>query len=294
MKKYILAADQGTTSSKAVLYDRKGLPVATAQKEFTQIYPQPGWVEHDPEEIWTTQAGVLTEVVTGAGIRSSDIAAIGIANQRETTVVWNRMTGKPVYNAIVWQDRRTADFCDQLNREGHQERIREKTGLIIDAYFSATKIRWILNNVEGARLQADRGELAFGTIDTWLTWKLTEGEVHISDVTNASRTMLFNINTLSWDEELLQMFDIPASILPEVRSSSEVYGLTKGIFPTPVSVAGIAGDQQAALFGQMCTEPGMIKNTYGTGCFLMMNIGTKPTMSDSKLLTTVAWKVGDQ
>lgn len=294
MKKYILAADQGTTSSKAILFDRKGLPVATAQKEFTQIYPQPGWVEHDPEEIWTTQAGVLTEVITGAGIRSNDIAALGIANQRETTVVWNRRTGKPVYNAIVWQDRRTADFCDQLNREGHQERIREKTGLIIDAYFSATKIRWILNNVEGARLQADRGELAFGTIDTWLTWKLTEGEVHISDVTNASRTMLFNINTLRWDEELLQLFDIPASILPEVRSSSEVYGLTKGIFSTPVPVAGIAGDQQAALFGQMCTEPGMIKNTYGTGCFLMMNIGTKPTMSDSKLLTTVAWKVGDQ
>lgn len=294
MNKYILAADQGTTSSKAILFDRKGLPVATAQKEFTQIYPQPGWVEHDPEEIWATQAGVLTEVISGAGIISSDIAAIGIANQRETTVVWNRRTGKPVYNAIVWQDRRTADFCDKMNREGHKESIREKTGLIIDAYFSATKIRWILNNVEGARLQAERGELAFGTVDTWLTWNLTEGEVHITDVTNASRTMLFNINTLSWDEELLQLFDIPASILPEVRSSSEVYGLTKGIFSTPVPVAGIAGDQQAALFGQMCTEPGMIKNTYGTGCFLMMNIGTKPTRSDSNLLTTVAWKVRDQ
>ncbi len=293
MNKYILAADQGTTSSKAVLYNRNGLPVATAQKEFTQIYPQPGWVEHDPEEIWTTQAGVLTEVITGAGIRSSDIAAIGIANQRETTVVWNRKTGKPVYNAIVWQDRRTADYCDRLNIEGHKERIREKTGLIIDAYFSATKIRWILDNVAGARLQAERGELAFGTVDTWLTWKLTEGEVHITDVTNASRTMLFNINTLSWDEELLQLFDIPAAILPEVRSSSEIYGMTKGLFATPVPVAGIAGDQQAALFGQMCIFPGMIKNTYGTGCFLMMNIGTKPTMSDSNLLTTVAWKVGD-
>jgi len=293
MNKYILAADQGTTSSKAVLYNRKGLPVASAQKEFTQIYPQPGWVEHDPEEIWTTQAGVLAEVISSAGILSSDIAAIGIANQRETTVVWNRKTGKPIYNAIVWQDRRTADYCDRLNIEGHKERIREKTGLIIDAYFSATKIRWILDNVAGARLQAERGELAFGTVDTWLTWNLTEGEVHITDVTNASRTMLFNINTLTWDEELMKLFDIPASILPEVRSSSEVYGLTKGIFATQVPVAGIAGDQQAALFGQMCTEPGMIKNTYGTGCFLMMNIGTKPTRSESNLLTTVAWKVGD-
>lgn len=294
MKKYILAADQGTTSSKAILFDRKGLPVATAQKEFTQIYPQPGWVEHDPEEIWTTQAGVLTEVISVARIRSNDIAALGIANQRETTVVWNRRTGKPVYNAIVWQDRRTADFCDKLNREGHRETIQEKTGLVIDAYFSATKIRWILNNVDGARDLAEKGDLAFGTIDTWLIWNLTEGGVHVTDVSNASRTMLFNINTLSWDDELLHLFDIPAGILPEVKSSSEVYGTTKGIFSTPVPVAGIAGDQQAALFGQMCTEPGMIKNTYGTGCFLMMNIGTKPTRSNSNLLTTVAWKVRDQ
>ncbi len=294
MNKYILAADQGTTSSRAILYDRKGLPVAAAQKEFTQIYPQPGWVEHDPEEIWATQAGVLKEVVSAARIRSSDIAAIGIANQRETTVIWNRKTGKPVYNAIVWQDRRTAGFCDNLNREGHQEKIREKTGLIIDAYFSATKIRWILDNVEGARDLAEKGDLAFGTIDTWLTWKLTEGKVHITDVTNASRTMLFNINTLCWDEELLGIFGVPAAILPEVRSSSEIYGLSGGIFATPVPVAGIAGDQQAALFGQMCTDPGMIKNTYGTGCFLMMNIGTKPIMSTSNLLTTIAWKVGDQ
>lgn len=294
MKKYILAADQGTTSSKAILFDRKGLPVATAQKEFTQIYPQPGWVEHDPEEIWTTQAGVLTEVISVARIRSNDIAALGIANQRETTVVWNRRTGKPVYNAIVWQDRRTADFCDKLNREGHRETIQEKTGLVIDAYFSATKIRWILNNVDGARDLAEKGDLAFGTIDTWLIWNLTEGGVHVTDVSNASRTMLFNINTLSWDDELLHLFDIPAGILPEVKSSSEVYGTTKRIFSTPVPVAGIAGDQQAALFGQMCTEPGMIKNTYGTGCFLMMNIGTKPTRSNSNLLTTVAWKVRDQ
>jgi glycerol kinase len=294
MNRFILALDQGTTSSRAILYDHDGLPVAQAQKEFTQIYPKPGWVEHDPEEIWATQAGVLTEVLSRAGIRSSEIAAIGITNQRETTVVWNRRTGKPVYNAIVWQDRRTADFCDKLNREGHREMIQEKTGLVIDAYFSATKIRWILNNVEGARDMAENGDLAFGTIDTWLTWNLTEGGVHITDVSNASRTMLFNINTLSWDEELLRLFDIPPAILPEVRSSSEVYGTTKGIFATPVPVAGIAGDQQAALFGQMCTEPGMIKNTYGTGCFLMMNIGTRPIRSTSNLLTTVAWKLGDQ
>src|SRR5512133_876967 len=294
MNKYILAADQGTTSSKATLYNRRGLPVASAQREFRQIYPKPGWVEHDPEEIWVTQSGVLTEVLSITGIRSSEIAAIGIANQRETTVVWNRKTGKPVYNAIVWQDRRTADYCDRLNNEGYKEKIQDKTGLIIDAYFSATKIRWILDNVEGARHLAEKGDLAFGTVDTWLTWKLTEGAVHITDVTNASRTMLFNINTLSWDEELLEIFDIPAGILPEVRSSSEVYGTARGIFETPVPVAGIAGDQQAALFGQMCTEPGMIKNTYGTGCFLMMNVGAKPVRSRSNLLTTVAWKVGDQ
>ena len=294
MSDYILALDQGTTSSRAIIYNRNGLPVSTAQSEFTQIYPKPGWVEHDPEEIWSTQAGVLMEAITRAGIRSSDIAAIGITNQRETVVVWNRKTGKPVYNAIVWQDRRTADFCDQLNRAGHSALIREKTGLVIDAYFSATKIRWILENVHGARAMAERGELAFGTIDTWLLWNLTEREAHITDVTNASRTMLFNINTLSWDEELLGLFSIPGSMLPEVRSSSEVYATTKGILATPVPVAGIAGDQQAALFGQMCTEPGMIKNTYGTGCFLMMNIGTKPVRSENNLLTTIAWQVGGE
>ncbi|HUW92414.1 MAG TPA: glycerol kinase GlpK [Bacteroidales bacterium] len=294
MNSYILALDQGTTSSRAILYDHNGLPVATAQKEFNQIYPRPGWVEHDPEEIWSTQAGVVMEVIARAGIGSNEIAALGITNQRETTVVWNRKTGKPVYNAMVWQDRRTADFCDRLNKDGYKQKIQEKTGLVIDAYFSATKIRWILDNVPGTRTLAEKGELAFGTIDSWLIWNLTEGGAHITDVTNASRTMLFNINTLSWDEELLRIFDIPAAMLPEVRSSSEVYATTKGLFSTPVPVAGIAGDQQAALFGQMCTGKGMVKNTYGTGCFLMMNIGTKPIKSKSNLLTTVAWKVGDK
>jgi glycerol kinase len=294
MSEYILALDQGTTSSRAILYNRRGEAVSTAQSEFTQIYPSPGWVEHDPEEIWSTQAGVLVEATARAAIRSSDIAAIGITNQRETVVVWNRKTGKPVYNAIVWQDRRTAEFCDQLNKSGQSQIIREKTGLVTDAYFSATKVQWILNNVKGARELAEKGDLAFGTIDSWLLWKLTEGEVHITDVTNASRTMLFNINTLRWDEELLEIFSIPGSMLPEVRSSSEVYATTKGILSTPVPVAGIAGDQQAALFGQMCTEPGMIKNTYGTGCFLMMNIGKKPIMSNSNLLTTIAWQVGGE
>lgn len=291
MSEYILALDQGTTSSRAIVYNRKGVAVSTAQSEFTQIYPKPGWVEHDPEEIWSTQAGVLVEATARAGIRSSDIAAIGITNQRETVVVWNRITGKPVYNAIVWQDRRTAEFCDQLNKGGQSKIIREKTGLVTDAYFSATKIRWILENVDGARELAEKGDLVFGTIDTWLLWNLTEGEVHITDVTNASRTMLFNINTLQWDEELLGIFDIPSGMLPEVRSSSEVYANTKGILSTSVPVAGIAGDQQAALFGQMCTEPGMIKNTYGTGCFLMMNIGHRPILSKSNLLTTIAWQV---
>jgi glycerol kinase len=294
MSDYILALDQGTTSSRAIVYNRKGVAVSTAQSEFTQIYPSPGWVEHDPEEIWSTQAGVLVEAITRAGIRSSDIAAIGITNQRETTVVWHRKTGKPVYNAIVWQDRRTADFCDQLNKSGQSQIIREKTGLVTDAYFSATKVRWILENVDGVREMAEKGDLAFGTIDSWLLWNLTEGDVHITDVTNASRTMLFNIKTLGWDDELLDIFGIPRSMLPEVRSSSEVYATTKGILSTPVPVAGIAGDQQAALFGQMCTEPGMIKNTYGTGCFLMMNIGTRPIMSNSNLLTTIAWQVGGE
>lgn len=294
MNNYILALDQGTTSSRAIIFDHRGLPLATAQKEFRQIYPEPGWVEHDPLEIWSTQAGVLAEVIETAGIRSTDIAAIGITNQRETTVVWNRTTGKPIYNAIVWQDRRTADFCDQLNRDGYGQAVQEKTGLVIDAYFSATKIRWILDNVKGARDLAKNGLLAFGTIDSWLIWNLTEGGGHVTDVTNASRTMLFNINTLTWDKELLEIFGIPENILPEVKSSSEIYGTTMGILQTPVPIAGIAGDQQAALFGQMCIEPGMIKNTYGTGCFIMMNIGTTPIRSNAHLLTTIAWKIGEK
>ena len=291
MKKFILALDQGTTSSRAIVFDHNGLPVAVAQKEFTQFFPSPGMVEHDPAEIWSTQAGVAMEAITKAGIESKDIAAIGITNQRETTVVWNRKTGKPVHNAIVWQDRRTAGYCDQLKSEGHSRTILEKTGLIIDAYFSATKVKWILDNVAGARELAARGELAFGTVDSWLVWNLTKGKLHISDVSNASRTMLFNIHTLQWDDDLLRLMNIPSNILPEVRSSSEVYGETAGQFGTSIPVAGIAGDQQAALFGQMCTDPGMVKNTYGTGCFMMMNIGDKPIESQSRLLTTVAWKV---
>ncbi len=294
MKKYILAIDQGTTSSRAIVFDKNGFPVATAQKEFTQYYPKPGWVEHDADEIWSTQAGVAMEAITKAGIDSSNIAAIGITNQRETTVVWNRITGKPVHKAIVWQDRRTSDFCDSMKREGLVKMILEKTGLIIDAYFSATKIRWILDNVPGTREMAKKGQLAFGTIDSWLVWNLTRGKLHVTDVSNASRTMLLNINTLKWDDELLKIFDIPESMLPEVRSSSEVYGSTTGHFSSTIPVAGIAGDQQAALFGQMCTEPGMVKNTYGTGCFMMMNIGKKPIRSKSSLLTTVGWKIGNK
>ena len=294
MKKFILALDQGTTSSRAIVFDRNGVPVATSQKEFTQFFPKPGWVEHDAEEIWSTQAGVALEAITRAGLESSDIAAIGITNQRETTIVWNRKTGKPVHKAIVWQDSRTADFCDKLKSQGYSEEIRKKTGLIIDAYFSATKIKWILDNVEGARKLADKGELAFGTVDTWLVWNLSGGKIHVTDVTNASRTMLFNIHTLKWDDELLKIFDIPSSLLPEVKSSSEVYGTTHGHFSSDLPVAGIAGDQQAALFGQMCIEPGMVKNTYGTGCFMVMNIGDKPIESKNKLLTTIAWKTGNE
>ena len=294
MNKYILALDQGTTSSRAIVFNHSGRPVASAQKEFTQIYPKPGWVEHDAEEIWSTQAGVATEVLASAGLKSSDVAGIGITNQRETTVVWNRLTGKPVYNAIVWQDRRTADYCDRLKSEGTDSLILERTGLIVDAYFSATKIRWILDNVTGARELAARGELAFGTVDSWLVWNLTRGKLHITDVSNASRTMLFNIHTLEWDRELLEVFDIPGSMLPVVKSSSEIYGSPEGQFSSEIAVAGIAGDQQAALFGQMCIEPGMVKNTYGTGCFMMMNIGNKPIASKSRLLTTVAWKIGNE
>jgi len=294
MKEYILALDQGTTSSRAIVFDHNGLPVAVAQKEFTQHFPNPGWVEHDPEEIWSTQAGVALEAITRAGLESTNIAAIGITNQRETTVIWNRKTGKPVYNAIVWQDRRTSDFCDKLKAEGQSRNILEKTGLIIDAYFSATKIRWILDNVKGARKMAEAGQLAFGTIDSWLVWNLTRGKLHITDVSNASRTMLFNIHSLKWDEELLKIFDIPVSILPQVKSSSEVYGKTSGLFASDIPIAGIAGDQQAALFGQMCIGEGMVKNTYGTGCFMMMNIGNKPIESKSKLLTTIAWRIGEE
>jgi len=294
MKKYILAFDQGTTSSRAIVFDHDGLPVATAQKEFTQIYPEPGWVEHDPEEIWSTQAGVGMEAIFKAGLSANHIAAIGITNQRETSVVWDRKTGQPLYNAIVWQDRRTADYCDQLKKEGLGQMIMNKTGLIPDAYFSATKIKWILDHVEGARKLASKGRLAFGTIDSWLIWNLTRGKLHVTDVSNASRTMLFNIHTLQWDAELLDLFDIPANMLPEVRSSSEFYGHTVGPFPSPIPISGIAGDQQSALFGQMCIEPGMVKNTYGTGCFMMMNIGSQPIESKSKLLTTVAWKIGNE
>lgn len=294
MKKFILALDQGTTSSRAIVFDHNGIPVATSQKEFTQYFPSPGQVEHDAEEIWSTQAGVALEAITRAGLESSAIAAIGITNQRETTIVWNRKTGKPIHKAIVWQDRRTAGFCDKLKEEGFSEAIRNKTGLIIDAYFSATKIRWILDNVDGARKMAENGELAFGTVDSWLVWNLTGGKLHVTDVTNASRTMLFNIHTLEWDKELLKIFGIPASLLPEVKSSSEVYGTTQGHFSVNIPIAGIAGDQQAALFGQMCTEPGMVKNTYGTGCFMVMNIGTKPIESKNKLLTTIAWKTGKE
>jgi len=294
MNDFILALDQGTTSSRAIIFDNNGLPVTAAQKEFNQIYPKPGWVEHNPEEIWSTQTEVALEAISRAGLESTDIAAIGITNQRETAVVWNRKTGKPVYNAIVWQDRRTAGFCDQLKNEGYNQTISMKTGLIIDAYFSATKVRWILDNVKGARELAQKGELAFGTVDSWLIWNLTNGRVHVTDVTNASRTMLFNIHTLKWDEELLGIFDIPASMLPEVKASSEVYCTTEGLFFSAIPVAGIAGDQQAALFGQMCTEPGMVKNTYGTGCFMVMNIGSKPIRSKNRLLTTIAWQIGKE
>lgn len=295
MSKFILAFDQGTTSSRAILFDREGTLVSIAQKEFTQIYPQPGWVEHDPGEIWSTQIGVAAEAVSKAKLRSKDIEAIGITNQRETTVVWDRDTGDPVYNAIVWQDRRTANFCDELKARGLEEMIREKTGLVIDAYFAATKIKWILDNVPGAKEKAKAGKLAFGTIDAWLIWNLTDGKKHLTDITNASRSLLFNINTLSWDKELLNLFDIPVSMLPEVCSSSDIVAETSAsIFSTPIPIAGIAGDQHAALFGQMCIKPGMVKNTYGTGCFMLMNIGEKPILSKHQLITTIAWKIKGQ
>ena len=292
--KYILALDQGTSSSRAIVFDHEGNICSVAQMEFTQYFPKPGWVEHNPMEIWSSEAAVIAEAITKLGINGKSLAAIGITNQRETTIVWDAETGVPVYNAIVWQDRRTSAFCDELKAQGLVDKIREKTGLIIDAYFSGTKIKWILDNVPGAREKALAGQLRFGTVDSWLVWQLTRGEVHVTDVTNASRTMLFNIHTLEWDQELLDLLGIPASMMPAVKSSSEVYGHTKTtIFAHEVPIAGIAGDQQSALFGQMCIEPGSVKNTYGTGCFLLMNTGSKPILSKNNLLTTVAWKIGD-
>lgn len=295
MEKYILALDQGTTSSRAIVFDHNGSIRSAAQKEFSQHFPQPGWVEHDPNEIWSSEAAVIAEAISAIDINGKNIAGIGITNQRETTIVWDIDTEEPVYNAIVWQDRRTASLCDQLKAQGLVDMVREKTGLIIDAYFSGTKIKWILDNVPGARERAEKGKLRFGNVDSWLVWRLTRGEVHVTDVTNASRTMLFNIHTLKWDVDLLKLLDIPVSMMPEVKSSSEVYGHTKTtIFAHEVPISGIAGDQQAALFGQMCVEPGAIKNTYGTGCFVMLNTGARPVLSRNNLLTTIAWKIGDK
>ncbi len=293
MEKYILAIDQGTTSSRAIIFDRSGVVKSVAQKEFKQHYPQPGWVEHDATEIWTTQAAVIAEAITAAGVEAEDIAALGITNQRETTVVWDKETGLPVHHAIVWQDRRTSAFCDQLKDQGLEPKIEQKTGLRIDPYFSATKLKWLLDNVDGLLEKAQQGRIAFGTVDSWLVWKLTQGKVHVTDVSNACRTMLYNIHKKAWDDEILQILDIPSSILPEVRSSSEIYGETEPhLFPSRIPIAGIAGDQQAALFGQMCAEPGMIKNTYGTGAFIILNTGSTPVKSRHNLLTTIAWQIG--
>ena len=292
MGKYILSLDQGTTSSRAIVFDKQGNIVSMAQKEFTQYFPKPGWVEHDPKEIWSTQAGVAAEAIAKKGLNVENIAAIGITNQRETVVVWDKKTGEPIYNAIVWQDKRTSNYCDELKSKGKTEMIRTKTGLVIDSYFSGTKVKWILDNVAGARQKAEAGDLLLGTIDTWLVWNFTKGEQHITDVTNASRMLMFNINKMEWDDELLELLTIPKSMLPNVKQSSEVYGYTKSTFyDAKIPIAGIAGDQQAALFGQMCTKPGMVKNTYGTGCFMLMNIGDKPIVSKNNLLTTVAWKI---
>jgi len=292
MEKYILALDQGTTSSRALVFNKKGSIISVAQKEFTQYFPKPGWVEHDPLEIWSTQTGVAAEAIAKNGLNVENIAAIGITNQRETVVVWDKKTGKPAYNAIVWQDKRTSSYCNELKAQGYQKTIREKTGIVIDSYFSGTKVKWILDNVEGARQKAEAGDLVMGTVDTWLIWNFTKGKKHVTDVTNASRTLLFNINTMDWDEELLELLTIPKSMLPEVKQSSEVYGHTQSTFyDSKIPISGIAGDQQAALFGQMCTKIGMVKNTYGTGCFMLMNIGNKPIVSKNNLLTTVAWKI---
>jgi glycerol kinase len=291
----ILALDQGTTSSRALVFDEGGRIVSVAQQEFTQHFPRPGWVEHDPREIWATQLATARDALAKADVGAADIAAIGITNQRETTVLWDRATGEPVHNAIVWQDRRTVPACDALAKAGHEVEIREKTGLVIDPYFAGTKLAWLLDNVEGARQRAERGELCFGTVDSWLIWNLTGGGEHLTDATNASRTLLYDIHTGKWDEKLLDMLCVPPAILPEVRGSSEIYASTASdIFGEAVPIAGIAGDQQAALFGQRCTTPGMAKNTYGTGCFLLMHTGTEPVSSGHGLVTTVAWKIGDE
>jgi glycerol kinase len=294
MKKFILSLDQGTTSSRAIVFDHAGNICSVTQKEFKQIFPQPGWVEHDPMEIWASQGSVAKEALLKSSLKAENIAAIGITNQRETTVVWNKKTGQSLYNAIVWQDRRTAGYCDELKREGHAEMIQDKTGLVIDAYFSGTKIKWILDHVEGARQLAKEGHLAFGTIDTWLLWKLTEGKVHATDVSNASRTMLFNLHTQQWDKKLLDILDIPQHMLPTVKSNSEIFGYAQAIGMGDVPIAGMAGDQQSALFGQMCTGVGMVKNTYGTGCFMLMNTGAKAVKSSNNLLTTIAWKINGE
>jgi glycerol kinase len=289
---YILALDQGTTSSRSILFDRKGQIQAVAQKEFEQIYPKPGWVEHDPDEIWSSQMGTASEALSRAGVQASDVAAVGITNQRETTIVWDRETGKPIHNAIVWQDRRTSGLCDQLKEQGYVDLFQEKTGLILDAYFSGTKINWLLNNVDGARERAENGELAFGTVDSWLVWRLTGGQQHVTDATNASRTLLYNNHEGEWDDELLDLLDIPRSILPEVRDSSEVYGKTRvDAIGDAVPIAGMAGDQQAALFGQLCTSPGLGKNTYGTGAFMLQNTGTEAVRSENDLITTIAYRI---
>lgn len=294
-EQYILSIDQGTTSSRAIVFNRSGQMLGIAQKEFRQIFPRPGWVEHDASEIWQSQLAVVHEAMKASGADAGDLAAIGITNQRETAVMWDRVSGEPLCNAIVWQDRRTAGHCDELKGRGYEEMIRKKTGLVIDAYFSATKWKWMLDHVESAREKAEAGELMIGTVDTWLLWKLTGGKVHVTDATNASRTMLFNIHTLQWDPELLHIFDIPVEVLPDVRSSSEVYGVTaEGILSVPVPIAGIAGDQQAATFGQMCQSPGSVKCTYGTGCFILCNTGEQPVLSGSNLITTVAWKIGEK
>ena len=294
-EKFILSLDQGTTSSRSILFNKSGEIVAMSQKDFTQIFPEEAWVEHDPMEIWNSELWTMQDVLKKASITEDSIAGIGITNQRETTIVWERNTGKPVYNAIVWQDRRTAQYCDELIEQNHMDRIKNKTGLVLDAYFSATKVKWILDHVDGAREKAENGELCFGTVDTWLVWQLTQGKTFVTDVSNASRTLIFNIHTLTWDDELLELFTIPKSMLPEVKGNSEVYAhIASEVLAGDIPIAGIAGDQQAALFGQLCVEKGMVKNTYGTGCFLLMNTGETPVLSKNNLLTTIAWKINDR